>query len=161
MASIDNSYSSYKLNLTYESGRGSNQCLSIRTPNLPLKMGCRTPPETIVEMAKNPEKYNLVSEQVFVKLIAHLAPLCRSYYSDESDFKSSFRSRYKKTEYYNLFQEEDLNSKFLDVPSMLYDHQWVWLLRYKANTPDDIVTITSAIGAAIDEFVKQEQQKQE
>jgi hypothetical protein len=157
-------YSSLEFRLINEGGDGVRSAFSIRSPCLPVFLA--TTDEKVKEMMKTPEKYKLVSEEMFFKLISYLAPLCRGY--QRSGYGYTFEKRFEtrndsppcqtyesmNPEYLDFFEKEDLESKSLELPSMLYSREWTWFIYIDYESQSLIAKI---LDGGIKSFIKNEE----
>lgn len=143
MSTENNNNTIFKIN--DEGNNGTRQCFSIKTPGLPVIT--RTPQTEIDEMVKTPEKYNLVSANLFHQFVAYAAPKVRKY-NIMDIYKSTFEDRCRLN-YIRHFEKNDLDSYYLEEPSLLYNQQWTWFVYIHAKDYD---VVHELLSTAINEF---------
>lgn len=143
--------SSYKITINEEGCDGSIYCCSIRTPSLPI--GASTPKSEVDAM--NPEEYELVTEEVFMKCCSYILEKCgKDFYCPEKATRLKDRLKGKHRKY---FSEEQLNLRMVDEPSIMYDKQWVFCIYYKmklGEKMDEWYKLEKRIYNTINEFIE-------
>lgn len=143
-----------------EGGDRSRYSFSIRTPALSIITS--TPETEIKAMMATPEKYGLVSEEVFMKLVAHLARVCREVnvgLKHSSTFKERCKEEDVNEKHLSFFDEEDLNSYYLSEPSLLYNGQRCWFVFFKLMANWDSVLML--LEEALKNFMKSQMTQHE
>lgn len=77
-----------------------------------------------------------VSEDLFYQLVATLAPIHRQVKPSERKNSQPFRERSKKTAYFPYFEQADLDSYLLEVPTQFQNGQRCWFLRFNESDED-------------------------
>jgi hypothetical protein len=131
---------------------------SVRTNGLNLsEKGSETPEKETRKLAfRALQNGTILSEYEMFRIVAHLAPLVRTYnvkYNKGTTFKERCQKRYADFDniYKSLFDQEDLDSFFLDDPVRLYNYSYTWLVWFDMHESGAVVT---ALETGLKQFYK-------
>lgn len=116
-----------------EGGDGSFYAFSVRTPQL-LNVNTFMTASEIAKLAS--ESKEVVSEERFCKMVAHLAALVRKY-NVKRKFQTPLKDRIAEP-LRQHFAEEDLSSYHMAEPSRFYNHGRSWFVYINSDHYDTV-----------------------